>query len=213
MILTSPTEHDIKGYAVIDLETTGRSASDKIIEVGVVLADLNGKITDVHHSLVRPPVHIAPDSTAIHGIDDEMVKHAPTFLTLASQLLISLDSRFLVAHNATFEARFLNTELNPFGIEISTANFVDTLKLSRKFLSLTNNKLVTVSKFYNAQVENPHMAVSDAYATAKVLAGMIQGNDVPAAEFKATPFYANDYENGSIQPEYWMPRVSPIVTL
>lgn len=213
MLLSPPSEHDIKGFAVIDLETTGRSASDKIIEVGIVLTDLSGNITDVHHSLVRPPVHINPESTSIHGIDNDMVKHAPTMPMLASQLLTIMDSRYLVAHNANFEARFLNAELNSFGVEITVANFVDTLRLSRKFLSLPNNKLVTVSSFYKADIEHPHMAVSDAYATAKVIHGMIEGTLVPVSEFKATPFYANDYEDIPLQPELWLQRTDPVFTV
>lgn len=213
MFKNSLLQDDVKGFAVIDLETTGRSAKDKIIEVGVVLTDLKGNITGVYHSLVRPALHIPSESTAIHGIDDNMVKHAPTMDMLASQLLKTLDSRLLVAHNANFEARFLHAELNSFNVEITVGNFVDTLRLSRKYLSLPNNKLVTVSKFYDAQVENPHMAVSDAYSTAKVLAGMIEHNHVPLGDLKATPFYANDYEDVVLQTDFWLPRVAPVFTV
>lgn len=199
--------NDLKGYAVVDLETTGRNATrDQIIEIGVVLSDLNGKVTDTIHTLVRPSVYIEAESTRIHGIDEQMVRHSPTLEMLASQVIGLFESRILVAHNAPFEARFLTAGLANYGVEITTANFVDTLKLSRGFLKLQNNKLPTVAKHYNVALENPHVALNDAYATALILQKMIADQSIPRSAFQASPFYADDYEDVVYNSDWWKPR-------
>lgn len=200
-------ENDLKGYAVVDLETTGRNVTrDQIIEIGIVLTDVTGEVTNTIHSLVRPSVYIEKESTHIHGINERMVRHSPTLEMLASQVIGVFESRILVAHNAVFETKFLAAGLANYGVEITTSNFVDTLKISRGFLKLQNNKLPTVAKHYNVLLENPHVALNDAYATALVLQKMINDPNIPASAFQASPFYADDYENVLYNPEWWKPR-------
>ncbi len=75
-------------YAVVDLETTGTSLeADEIVSLAVVRLDADGLELDRFASLVRPAGPIPPEATAVHGIDDASVAHAPGFAELARELL------------------------------------------------------------------------------------------------------------------------------
>lgn len=200
--------NDFKGYAVVDLETTGLRSSDRIVEVGVVLMSPEGEITDVLETLIQPLMPV--QATNIHGITDEMVEYAPTLEFMVPQLLTSFEGRKLSAHNANFEARFLNKELEKFGVPIMVSNFVDTLKLSRKFHpKAVNHKLHTLAGHYGWTIDNPHQAISDAYATAIVLQGMLE--KYPASFFDAAPLFINEYENDMVDRSLWVARNSRYV--
>lgn len=196
---------DVEGYAVVDLEATGKDFTrDQIIEVGIVLTDLEGNIQQKLHTLVRPGTYIPPESTKIHHITEPMVKHAPVVGELQSTLLSLTDSRFLVAHNATLETWFLKPVFAPTLLEQN--NFVDTLILSRKFLKLSHNKLVDLAEYYQIETPTLHIAVNDALVTAQVLKHMLEDPKIPHQMLQSIPFYADGYENYTPIFKNWLPR-------
>ncbi len=66
-------------FAVLDVETTGLDPDrDSVVEMACVRV-WNDRIADQWSTLVQPREAIPPFATAIHGIDDTMVRHAPTF--------------------------------------------------------------------------------------------------------------------------------------
>jgi DNA polymerase III epsilon subunit-like protein len=67
---------DINKFAVVDVETTGFGAKDRIIELGIILID-EDKITHEWETLVNPERDIS--NSDIHGITASMVSLAPTF--------------------------------------------------------------------------------------------------------------------------------------
>lgn len=93
-----------QGFAIIDVETTafdGRG-TDRVVEVAVVHADVDGRVTGVWDTLVNPGRDVG--ATRIHAGD---VMRAPTFAQIAPRLVQLLASRVLEAHNAAFDTRFL----------------------------------------------------------------------------------------------------------
>jgi DNA polymerase III epsilon subunit-like protein len=87
----------------LDIETTGRSAADRIVEIGVV--DDDGET--VFWSLVNPGIPISAEVTAIHGITDQMVRDAPTFAAIETRLRETLAADgTVVIYNADFDRRF-----------------------------------------------------------------------------------------------------------
>ena len=203
--MVTPEDDNFIGYAVVDLETTGLSHVDSIVEIGIVQMDKAGNITDQLETLIRPSSRMG--ATNIHGITEDMVRHSPTFESMTAQVLAAFDGRILVAHNANFEARFLHKELLTTGVEIDTTNFIDTLKVSRKVLKTVNHQLSTIAKHYSITIDNPHQAISDAYATALVLQNMMFIDQFDISLFEAFPLYANDYEDSFLKKELWLPRV------
>lgn len=104
------------GYAVVDLETTGLSNSDRIIEVGVVLLDPHLGVQGTWETLIQPLRDIS--NSEIHKITATDVVNAPTFDDVAQHLGDVLNGRVLVAHNAPFERRFLEQSFERAGVDV-----------------------------------------------------------------------------------------------
>lgn len=95
-------------YAVLDFETTGFGSTDRIIEIGVVLLDKNLRVEETWDTLVQPE-RDSPNSF-VHKIADEDVVGAPLFAGVSEKLAT------MVAHNASFEQRFLRQEFGRLGV-------------------------------------------------------------------------------------------------
>ena len=131
-------------YIVFDTETTGLDPlnGDKIIEIGAVeLLDKN-RSGKTYHQLINPERVISQETIDITHITNEMVANQPTFRDIANDFLAFLNDNssgckktFLVAHNASFDVKFLNHELKSIGLEgLSKFEIIDTLEIAhRKF--------------------------------------------------------------------------------
>ena len=95
-------------YAVIDVETTGFSRNDRIVEVACVTVT-GGEIVDEYDTLVQPERD--PGPVRIHGITPTMLQSAPPFAAVAADIAMRLDGAILVAHNISFDVRFLSQEI------------------------------------------------------------------------------------------------------
>ena len=166
-------------FIVVYVETTGISAlgGDRITEVAAVLVQ-RGQIADVFHSLVNPARPIPPYITELTGISNAMVRDAPSFEEIAGDLAAQLIGRVFVAHNATFDWRFLASEYGrvasaPF--DTIAGSRLCTVRLARRFLAhLPRRNLDAVAWHYGVTIDGRHRAAGDARATALVLLGLLQ---------------------------------------
>lgn len=164
-------------YAVIDLETTGLSPNhgDRITEIGIVILE-NGIIVDQYESFINPERNIPDDVVSITGITNDMVKDAPTFGSIAGEILEFVSDCELVAHNASFERKFLEAEFQNSGF--STQNSIlCTMLLSRRInLDLKSHKLENLAKKYKIRQLAAHRALDDARVTAEVFVEMLNAH-------------------------------------
>ena len=76
--MSFPLELD-RPLVVFDIESTGvNPRQDRIIELAAIRVEPDGTETSKCW-LLNPGVKIPPETTAIHGITDEIVKDCPTF--------------------------------------------------------------------------------------------------------------------------------------
>ncbi len=62
-------------------------------------------------TLINPGIPISQEITKITGIDDAMVKDAPTFTTFAPLLRVAIENADrVIAHNASFDVEMLDVE-------------------------------------------------------------------------------------------------------
>ncbi len=116
-----------------DTETTGLSTTngDKIVEIGCVEMIDGIMTTEYFHHYINPERNIPDEVIKIHGITNEKVKDAPKFRNIAKDFLEFIDGATMVAHNANFDIRFLNHELQLCGLPFLSNIIEDTLKIAR----------------------------------------------------------------------------------
>lgn len=160
-ILRSPKQ---QRFIAVDIETTGFSNEDSIIEIGAALY-VNGLLSDVFQTLVYTKRQLPIMVTQITGITPEMLLSAPkaNFAFPAFRKFIG-DSR-LVFHHAVFDMRFLNRYAEFFKCPIEN-KIHDTLKIARmKLPMLPDHKLVTLIEHFQLNVKPTHRAKEDSIAT------------------------------------------------
>ena len=129
-------------YIVFDTETTGLDPfnGDKIIEIGAVELLDKERSGKTYHQLINPEKKISKETTEITHITDDDVKNQPTFRDVANDFLTFLKQQpnecsktVLVAHNISFDLKFLNHELKTIGLEnLSNFEFIDTIELAHE---------------------------------------------------------------------------------
>ncbi len=166
--------HTHRGFAVIDLETTGFDAAgrDRIVEVAIVRTDATGRELGVYETLVNPGRAVT--ASAVHRITDAMVHDAPTFPEIADSLLAWLDGVVVVAHNATFEDAFLTAEFGRAGVRTPRLPALDTLPVAQQCVPTRNHKLATLCDWAGVRIEGAHTAAGDARATAQLLPTLLK---------------------------------------
>jgi DNA polymerase-3 subunit epsilon len=165
------------GFAVIDFETTGLfpGGHDRIIEVAVVHVDPDGRITGQWDTLVNPGRDLGPQR--IHCIRSSDVLDAPTFAQIAPRLVELLSGRVVVAHNASFDTRFLLAELERAGYAgWFTLEALCTMQLAREFLPGSGRSLEDCCAAFDIELQGAHRASVDALATAHLLDAYILHN-------------------------------------
>jgi DNA polymerase-3 subunit epsilon len=165
------------GFAVIDVETTGFIAGrDRIVELAVVHVDASGHITGKWDTLVNPGRDLGPQH--IHHIDAADVLDAPSFDNIVPTLITLLSGRVIVAHNASFDIRFLTAELEHAGYHPGAKlSGLCTMQLASQFLPGSGRSLADCCSAYDIELDGAHRASVDALATAKLLGAYI--NDAP----------------------------------
>ncbi len=158
---------------VVDLETTGTSASeDKVTEIGAVKI-IDGKIACKFATMVNPERKIPPEVVELTGITDEMVADAPKFEDVAGDLYKFCHGSVIVAHNLPFDYNFIKNLSKPCGYVYNNRG-MDTLDLSRALVKgLANYKLNTVCAHFGIEFLH-HRAYSDALATAQLFIELIK---------------------------------------
>lgn len=157
------------GFAVIDFETTGLvpERSDRIVEIGVVLLDASGARQGQWSTLINPQRDVG--ATSIHGISAKDVFDAPLFSDISRELLSLTSGRTVVAHNASFDMRFLHSELVRAGHDVhERPPALCTMKWSRRLLGVA--KLEQCCAALGIPLQDAHSALADAEATASLLA-------------------------------------------
>jgi len=160
---------------VIDFETTGLSPhhGDRVIEVGCVLVSGN-QIIDRFHSLMNPELRISAFIEDYTGITNTMLSSAPVVKEVMHTLKRFLDHHPLVAHNASFDSRFLDAELRRIN-HLRGNQFGCSLLLSRRiYPDVPDHKLATLVRCKGLKTDGiHHRALADAEMTAHLWMRMI----------------------------------------
>lgn len=167
--VSGKSEEPLDGtFICFDIETTGLSANrDKITEIGAVKVE-NGQITDTFSTFANPGMPIPAKITELTGINDAMVKDAPSQSEAVSAFLEFAGDNVLVAHNAPFDTSFIRKACENMNREYNYTS-IDTVAISRAILTdIKNCKLDTVAKYLRLGDFNHHRATDDAEMLARI---------------------------------------------
>jgi len=147
--------------SVIDCETTGLGAQDRIIEIAVVTLDAKSLETiDEFDTLVNPQRDVG--KTDLHGITASMVAAAPTMDEVLGSLSRRLNGSVLAAHSLHFDSRMLGAECARLGAEYRPGKGICTYRLS-------GEKLSRAAERHNIPLKGHHRALIDARVAAELL--------------------------------------------
>jgi len=155
-------------FAVFDTETTGLSPeNDEIVAIGAVRI-VNRRILtgETFERIVHPGRPIPPDSTKFHGITDAMVAGRPPIAVVLPQFHAFAKGATLVAHNASFDMRFLVKHEAAAGVRFDNP-VLCTLMLAAALLEdMPEHSLDSVAQRFGIAIDRRHSALGDAMATA-----------------------------------------------
>ena len=168
---------------ILDTETTGLGDDAEIVEI--TLIDTTGNI--LLNTLVKPRSVIPSSAIAIHGITNEMVADAPSWIKVCSKFYHLISGRKVVIYNSDYDTRLLeqtnaaNWIVGPCCIEqpvfecamLAYAEFYGQKGMRGGYKW---QKLTAAAEQQSVTIEGtPHRALSDCLTTLGVIKAMANG--------------------------------------
>jgi len=160
---------------VLDFETTGLSPDmgDRAIEIGAVRIE-NGKIKERFQELMNPGRRISAFIEDYTGITNDMLADASSCAEVMDRFADFIDGHNLVAHNASFDKRFLDAELGNISRTYSGQFACSLLMARRIYQDAPNHKLGTLVQYANIPSDGTfHRALYDSEMTTKLWLSML----------------------------------------
>jgi len=157
---------------IFDTETTGFDplSGDRLIEIGLVEMVDQSLTGNHYHVYVNPERDVPESAVKIHGLTTEFLSDKQVFSDVMDEFLEYVgDDSILVAHNAEFDMKFINWELENAGRPIlHKKRFIDTLAIARTKFPGAANSLDALCKRF--MINNAHRTLHGALLDAEILA-------------------------------------------
>ncbi len=162
-----------KRQLILDTETTGfdPKTGDRIVEIGVIEL-VNRKLTGNSLHVYLNPQRLVGESENIHGLSDAFLSDKPLFKDIVAELIAFLQGTEVIAHNASFDMKFLDAEMQMAGHAPLTdiVTVTDTLAMAKRKHPGQKNNLDALAKRYEVKERDRtfHGALLDAEILADV---------------------------------------------
>lgn len=190
---------------VLDFETTGLSPNqgDRAIEIGAVRVE-DGQITDRFQRLMYPGRRINGFIESYTGITNHMLKDADPCESVMAEFADFIEDFNLVAHNASFDSKFLVDELARINRNSAHLFACSMLIARRLYQDAPNHKLGSLVRFKNLPTDGTfHRALADAEMTTHLWLKMLEDMDsrygIDQAEFALMQKLAKTPKNNTNQ--------------
>ena len=158
---------------VLDTETTGLEVAEgnRILEIGCVEL-FNRQLTGKHlHLYINPERDSEEGALKVHGLSSDFLRDKPRFAEVADTLLTFVQGAEIIIHNAPFDVKFLDHELQLCGqkaFSSHVSNIVDSLALAKEQYPGKRNSLDALCD--RLEVNNAHRTLHGALLDAELLA-------------------------------------------
>jgi len=169
---------------ILDTETTGLDPAQghRIVEVGAV--EILGRTLtgNTYHTYLNPDRDSDPGALEVHGLGSDFLADKPRFPEVAQDFLAFIAGAELVIHNAAFDVKFLNAELERAGhseVAHHCAGITDSLAVAREMRPGKRNSLDALCDAYDIVRAHRtlHGALLDARLLAEVWLAMTRGQE------------------------------------
>ena len=169
---------------ILDTETTGLEVSDgnRIIEIGCVEL-LNRQLTGNNlHLYINPERDSEEGALRVHGLTTEFLSDEPKFAQIVEDFLAYVQDAEVIIHNAAFDTRFLDHELQLLGREPFRAHVtgvIDSLALAKEQFPGKRNSLDALCDRFGIDNSSRtlHGALLDAELLADVYISLTRGQE------------------------------------
>ena len=176
---------------ILDTETTGLDPSQghRIVELACVEM-VNRSLTGNHlHLYLNPDRDSDPEALAVHGLTTEFLADHPRFEAVAQQFVDFIKGSEIIIHNAAFDCKFLNAELQRVGlprVDELCEQITDSLLHARELHPGKRNSLDALCERYG--ISNAHRTLHGALLDSELLAdvwlAMTRGQDALLMDFQ-----------------------------
>lgn len=177
-------------FIVLDFETTGMSPGSgaRATEIGAVRVE-DGRIVDRFQSLMNAGVRIPFFIQQLTGITNAMIADAPSCDDVMRRFHGFIGDTPLIAHNAPFDRKFLDAELDRIDLAASQPMICSMRIARRVFQNAPNHKLGTLVSYAGIETNGVfHRALADSEMTARLMLKMAahlrQSHGMPKIDYE-----------------------------
>ena len=197
---------------VFDTETTGLdpAAGHRVVEIGCVELLNHMPTGETRQWYLNPQRDMPEEAFRVHGLSAVFLSDKPLFSAVVDEFLEFVDDAVLIAHNASFDMRFLNAELAALDRpNLPKDKVLDTIAMARRKLPGVQYSLDALCRRFDIDlsVREKHGALLDAELLAEVYLELIGGRQpglVLASENKG-PASAQTAERQTRPPRHHGP--------
>ncbi len=167
---------------VLDTETTGLdpAAGHRVVEIGCVELVNQLPTGRVYHAYINPERGMPSEAFAVHGLSEEFLRTHPRFAEVAEAFEAFIGEDRLIIHNADFDMRFLNWELQALGRPaLPRDRAIDTVGMARRRFPGSPASLDALCRRFGIDnsARDKHGALLDAELLAEVYLELIGGRE------------------------------------
>jgi DNA polymerase III subunit epsilon len=195
---------------VLDTETTGFEPAEghRIVEIGAVELMNHMPTGRTYHQYINPERAMPKEAFEVHGLGDDQLRDKPVFAAIGRAFLEFIGEAQLVIHNAAFDMKFLNHELERASLPvIPYARATDTLMIARQKYPGSPASLDALCRRFGVDnsMREKHGALLDSEILAEVYLELIGGRQ-PGLVLSDAP----DRPRASdVADQVWRPRPRP----
>jgi DNA polymerase-3 subunit epsilon/ATP-dependent DNA helicase DinG len=167
----------MESIVAIDVETTGLDPErDAIIEFGAVRFK-GTRVEAEWSSLVNPKRHVPQFVSSLTGIDDAMLRQAPSFREVVPAIESFIGDARVLGHNVQFDLGFLQR-----GMSLAKNGAVDTYELAAVLMpGASRYNLGALGKELGVLLPATHRALDDARVTHAIYVRLLElARELPA---------------------------------
>lgn len=192
---------------VLDTETTGfePESGDRIVEIGAIELINHVRTGKEYHQYINPERSMPDGAFQVHGLGDDFLKDFPVFKQVGQAFIDFIGEARLVIHNAAFDMKFLNAELDGMGLpRLPYDRAIDTLAIARSKFPGSPASLDALCRRFGVDnaARTKHGALLDSEILAEVYLELIGGR-------QPTMSLVSQQEGQSTAQGNWTPRPRP----